>query len=367
MAANWSDFTLVGSTTGNSAGTLSISNVQKNDLIIACSAVYTPYRRYSPAFSTHTPGGIETTEILNKNAVPQDGYWYWHPHYAWYYWYYWYYGYYWWWWYYRYWYYYPVIVSRISVYRADADGTVSITFSEPSGYGTIFSTLLRVWRPNITVGQYEEVQSIGFAESAQAPTSVGNVASIPVQQDELLLAMGVDAYYYDYRVGNFSVSGVNVQELVDFAPVYSNRVSRIKLWRIKQTGNATVTYSYCDAARMLMKIVPTVKLVQTTHPVPGENLIWVEIWADLLPSGRVERPRWFNSLRTEYAWNHSFGLRKRWIKEAAATTQGEKRARYVELWKVPQSAISSIPTGQAYIFTSEQEAEARVLYHDLGW
>jgi hypothetical protein len=118
---------------------------------------------------------------------------------------------------------------------------------------------------------------------------------------------------------------------------------------------------------MLMKIVPTVKLVQTTHPVPGENLIWVEIWADLLPSGRVERPRWFNSLRTEYAWNHSFGLRKRWIKEAAATTQGEKRARYVELWKVPQSAISSIPTGQAYIFTSEQEAEARVLYHDLGW
>ena len=37
------------------------------------------------------------------------------------------------------------------------------------------------------------------------------------------------------------------------------------------------------------------------------------------------------------------------------------------MWKVPEEAVSSIPTGEAYIYDDEQTAEDRVTALDMGW
>lgn len=362
----WGDFTLVGSTTGTGAGTLSITGVQQNDLIIACAAVRTMSFLHSPSQPYMQPSGIDTTELFSKNSIPEEAQWVYYPYAYWRYWYYPYYGYYWWYWQRRWWLRYPVVVSRISVWRADSAGTVSVEFSDPSGWGTIYATALRVWKPNISVGQNMAIRSIGFAESAQGASGIGVVASMPVVQDELLLAMGVDTTYFGG--GNFVVSGPSVQELIDFNPVYAYRTARIKLWRVKTTTTATVTYSFCNAGRMLMKFVPNVDVYQVSRPVAQEPEIYVEIQADLTSSGRIIRPRWFEALRSEYAWSPSMGLRKRWTREATTSGEGkDARARVIEMWKFPASANASIPEGQAYTFVSVLDAEARVRAHDLGW
>ncbi len=366
MGATWGDFTLVGSQTGVGPGTLTIESVEQHDLIIACSAVATPYSKYSPAFPEHTATGVSVHAMFSKATAPLYARWFFAPP-RWYYYYWPYWPYYWPYWYYRWWYYrYPVVVSQITCWRADSDGDVSVTFSEPSGWGVVFQTALKVWRPNISVGNNEAVRTYGFAESAQGATAAGRTATMPVYTDELLLAMGVDTYYWN-PTGNITVSGVTLQELVDFNPSYTNRTARIKLWRVKSTGTAVATYTNCNVGRALMKFVPNVDVYQLVQPVPGEDPIFVEIQAELTPSGRIIRPRWFEALRTEYAWDHGMGLRKRWVREALGDTGGQAKARVIEMWKFPPAANSSIPAGEAYTWVDPQLAEARVIALDQGW
>lgn len=253
----------------------------------------------------------------------------------------------------------------MTIYRADSAGDVDVSFSDPSGQGTLFSTYVQVWRPQISVGANEAVKSIGFAESAQGAQSAGTTASVPVQQDDLLLAIGLDTHAS--TPGEMTLSGPSSQLLVDFNPAYANRTSRMKLWRIKSTTNASVNYVRCNAGRSLIKLVPNVEVVQTEVPVADEPVIYVEIQPELTSSGRVLRPRWFDALRTSYAWSYSTGLRKRWMKEAASSDDAGARARIVELWKFPEAARTSVPTNEAFTYTNFTTAEARVIHHDLGW
>ncbi len=130
-----------------------------------------------------------------------------------------------------------------------------------------------------------------------------------------------------------------------------------------------------------MKILPTVEIAQQVVPTPPEPpqppppedppewpTIWVEVTGELTHSGQVIRPRWFDALRSAYAWDPALGIRKRWVKGTTMTpNQGPSRARLVELWKFPRDAYLSIPAEEAYVFTDEQTAEDRVTYHDLGW
>jgi len=368
MGATWSDFTLVGSVSGSGPGTLTLDGIQENDIIIAAAAVYTPYP-YSPALPTIDASGIDTLKIFEKNSAPYHGYW---DYYRWYY--YWRYYYWYWWYYYNYWYWwyrYPLVTAKVKVLRANEAGTISVDFGEPSGYGAVFSTILRAWKPNISVGANEAIKNLGFTESSQGVTARGSIATIPVNADDLLLAMGVDVTPW-YDQANISISGPSVQELLDFFPQYAGRSVRIKLWRIKTTTTAQLTYSYCHVGRFAQKFIPNVEVVQTSYPVVSEDLAFVEIQAELTAAGRIVRPKWFEDLRTEYAWSKDFGLRKRWMREAASETSGShgdtvSRTRVIEMWKVPEEAVSSIPTGEAYIYDDEQTAEDRVTALDMGW
>lgn len=370
MAATWNDFTLVGSASRNNAGVLSVSGVQPRDLIIACSAVYTPYGPYTYAGPTHDISGVERTSVYDKFSIPYTGYWADYPYYVWY-WYY--YPYYWWYWYvwrYYWWYYrYPRIVARISIWRADSAGTVSVTFSEPSGWGAVYAAHLRVWRPQITLGAHEILKGIGFMESAQSVQAGSYLYQgfMPVERDDLLIAMAIDNDPWR-PVADVSLSGVQVQELLDFNPTVSNRTHRIKLWRIKQSGTATLTYSECQGGQFAQRIIPNVEIAHEIIPSPSEDVFYLELAAELMPNGRVIRPNWFEALRTELGWAPNFGLRKRWLKEAPPATESERaRTKIVELWKVPSGKISAVPAGEAYVLTTRALAEARVLYHDLGW
>lgn len=368
MGATWSDFTLVGSQTGTGPGTLTVNGVQKNDLIIAASAVSSYYRHwywygsdYIAAYPSHTATGVDLTEVVSRSTTPYEPYRYYYWYWRYWYWYWWCWCwryYYWWWWD-------PFVVSRITIWVANSSGNVRVSFGEHRGDGAVIQTALRVWHPNITVGEYEAVRSIGFAQSAQAPTGSGNTASLPVVADELLLVMGMDCGWWP--PGTITLTGPNVQELLDFEPGFYYRTARIKLYRVKTTATATATWSRCNIGKMMMKFVPNVEVYQLARPVPTEDNIYVEIQGTLTPSGRIIRPRWFDSLRSNYAWSYSSGLRKRWVREAVGGTDDSSGVRVIEMWKFPAAANNSIPEGEAYTWVDQQVAEARVIYNDLGW
>lgn len=361
MAATWSDFTLVGSTQGTTEGTLSVSNVQANDLIIAVSTA----RRSTGtcvAAPVHSPGGVSTDVIHEQNTIPAEIYptpawtWWWYPYWR-----------YWWpYWYYSHWKKYAYrTVSRVTIYQARDNGTVQVTFNRGYSGSPIIKTYLCVWRPNVSVGQNETIKRIGFAPSAQAPTYAGYSSSIPVTADDLLLAT---AKGYPVTGIGLSISGVTVQNILSYSAYYGSSYDAIGLWRIKTSGTATVAYGYANVAQQLTKINPSVEVYHVSVPSipPDAAYFYVEIGADLLSNGRVVRPRWFEAIRTTYAWSNSLGLRKRWLKETSLGSE-TNRGRLVELWKVPKGAESSIPGGEALVLTSDQDAEARVLMQDLGW
>jgi hypothetical protein len=364
MGASWGDFSQVDAATGSGAGTLSITSVQENDLIIAASTTRGNYGE----ISSLSPSGIPVTKILGKNSSPYQAQ-YWNGSWRYYYRYY-YYNYYWYWNYYYWWYYYPIVVSRVEVYKADDDGTISMAFSEPSGIGTVFSTALKVMRPSLTPGASEEVTDVGFSESAQSPVSVGNKASLNVVQNDLLLAMGMDVSP-NAASADITLSGPSSQELFDHFPQYANRSNRIKLWRIKSDATASLTYANCQAGRMVEKLTPNVNVVQSTYPTVTEDYGYFEFQPELSSSGRVLRPQWFNAIHTAQAWNGSFGLRKRWVEqlttEGSTASSAAQRARIIEMWKIPKALLSGIPVSEAYIYADEATAEDRVTALDLGW
>lgn len=362
MPATWNDFVYVNAATGNSAGTLSVSNVQPNDLIIAVCSAYNTARNVNLGQPVFIPGGVSTEVIHEQNIVPFEvdaiGGWslqwytYWRN---------------WWgnfcptnWLYqvYR-------CIGRVVIYKAASAGTVNITFQPGNATTPIFKTHLVVWRPSISVGSNETVVNITYAPSAQPVRSEMYALSMPVRTDDLLLgsAMGMDVPSL-----NPSISGVTVQNLLNYTAEYAGVRQAVQMWRVKTPGTATYTLTNANVSQHLAKIIPSVEVGHVTIPsVPPEaNYFYVEIGADLLSNGRVVRPKWFEDLRTTYAWNNNLGLRKRWVKGTAmGVVTG--RARLVELWKVPKGAETSIPSGAAYVFTSDQDAEARVLFHDLGW
>jgi len=363
--ATWSDFTLTGSTSGSGAGALTLSGVQENDLIVTAVAC----RGYNGEVPSIQLGGISASTIFDKNSAPYNGY-YWgsrwnyrYPYYN----YNWYYQYrYWYWWYGT-----PIVLAKVQVFRADEAGSVTIDFSEPSGVGTIFSTTLKVWHPNIAVGGSEAISELGFVESAKAATVSGYQASIDVGQDDLLLAMGVDNSA-NYASANISVSGPSTQELLDFFPTYANRSVRIKLWRVKTDATAALTYANCYIGRMAEKLTPNVHVVQTAYPTVTEDYAYIEFQPNLTAAGRIVRPRWFEALRTSQAYATNFGLRKRWMNQAAGVTENENgepvtRARITEMWKIDKTLQGSVPVNEAYMYADEATAEDRVTALDLGW
>lgn len=361
MPATWSDFTYVNAASGTSEGTLSISNVQPGDLIIAVSSAR---RAYGPGVAPpiHTPGGVSTEVVHEQNTLPAEIYpqrgwdWWWYPYWP-----------FWWLYWYPYsWDYYAYrSVSRVSIYKAANSGTVSVTFQRGYPGSPIFQTYLCVWRPNISVGQNETIVNVTYAPSAQSAQYSPYTLSMPVRTDELLLAT---AKGLNVSALSPSLSGVTVQNLVNYSAVYGNCRHTVQLWRIKTTGTAVYTPVGANVAQQLTKIIPNVEVAHVSVPsVPPEaNYFYVEFGADLLSTGRVIRPRWFETIRSSYAWDNNLGLRKRWVK-GTAIGDDRGRARVVELWKVPKGAENSIPAGEAYVFTTDQDAEARVLFHDLGW
>lgn len=361
MAATWSDFTFVGATSGTRDGVLSISNVQPNDIIIAVSSAYR-YWGGDVAAPVHTPGGVSTEVIHEQNTVPAEvyyyGYWYWYYYYYWYY---------WWpyWYYYPWYYYYYRTITRVSIYKAVSSGTISVSFQRGYEGSPIYKTQIYVWRPNITVGQNELIRKINFAPSAQGAEYRSYTVSMPVSVDDLLLATSTGVYTAPLSP---HLSGVTAQNLVNYTANFGVCYTSVQLWRIKTSGTAVVQTQGANVAQQLTKIIPNVEIAQVAIPsIPPEaSYFYVEIGAELFANGQVVRPRWFEEIRTTYAWNNGLGLRKRWVK---GTTWGENtgRARLVELWKVPKGAENLIPNGEAYVFTSDQDAESRVLFHDLGW
>lgn len=363
--ATWDDFTLVANVTGASAGSLTLAGVQKNDLIVTAAAT----SGIAGEVASIATKGVPTTKIIEKNSVPYRAYWhgkrwvYWWPYYY-YYWYW-----YWAWW--PWWYSGLHVNVKLCLYRADDQGDLTVEFTEPSGAGTIFSTVARAWRPSIAVGAGEEVSSVSFAESSQAPVTQGVVASLPVATDDLLLAIGVD-HSPDYQTANVLLSGPANQELLDFFPVYANRSVRVKLWRIKSDTTAQLTYQNCYIGRMVQKLHPNVEVVQTAYPTPPEDVAYIEFQPELTTAGRVARPHWFEALRQDLAWSESFGLRKRWMREISSVTESEEgepisRVRIIEMWKIPKGKLVSVPAGEAYVYDDEQTAEDRVTALDQGW
>ncbi|MDD3494040.1 MAG: hypothetical protein PHZ19_11160 [Candidatus Thermoplasmatota archaeon] len=259
------------------------------------------------------------------------------------------------------------IAGRISIYVASDTGTAYVNFFDPSGRNAIVQKALYAWRPNVSTGENESIRSFGFAPSAQGPSTSGTTMIMPVIADDLLLTTGMST---NSTSGTFSLSGVTAQALVSFSASYGSAKTGISLWRIGQTGTASVSAAGYNHGRMAMKIVPYVEVVQTVLPSspPDLDYIFVEIPAVLTSSGQVIRPRWFNSLRSTYAWDINLGVRKRWLKDAPIIEHdAPAQARLVELWKFPKAALSSIPASEAYVFNDEQTAEDRVTYYDLGW
>ena len=361
MGATWSNFTLVQSTTGSAAGALAVSSLQANDIVISAVACY----GYSGELPSMAESGIAATSLFEKNNIPYDGY---YQNSRWYYNYYRYYNYYYYYWNrWNWWYYSPTVVAKVAVWRADDAGQVSISFSEPSGYGHIFSTALSVWRPVISVGVGEAVSDVGFAQNAKAPANVGNVASLPIQADDLLIAMGADISG-DAATADISLAGPASQALFDFFPVYASRSVRIKIWRATSAAEANLTYSHCQTARMATSLRPNVKVVQTAYPTVTDPYAYVEIQPELTSRGRVVRPEWFNAIRTAQSWAINFGLRKRWVQEAMGSQDSEiLSARIIEMWKVDKTLVASIPVSEAYVYATEQLAEDRVTALDQGW
>lgn len=361
MPATWGDFIHVGSTSGSGEGTLSVSNVQKNDIIIAVS---TARRQSGPGVAppVHTPGGISTDLIHEQNTIPAEIYplqgwvWWWYP---------------WWryWW--PYWYPNPWLryvyrtISRVSIYQASDNGTVTVTFSRGYTYSPIIQTHLSVWRPNVTVGANETLKSITFATSAQTSQYLNYMSSMPVKAHELLLAT---AKGINVPALSPALTGVSVQTLLNYSAVYGASRETVQLWRVKTDGTATLVAANANISQQLTKIVPNVEIGHVSVPTipPDATYFYAEIAADLLSTGRVIRPRWFENIRSAYAWSNSLGLRKRWVKGTSLSDE-RGRARLIELWKLPKGAESYIPSGEAYVFTTDADAESRVLFHDLGW
>ena len=365
MGATWSDFTLTGSTSGSGAGSLTVDGVQANDLIIAAVAC----RGYNGEVPSVGISGVSASKIIDKNSAPYHGY-YWYN--RWYYYYYWYY--YNWYWYYRYWYWwydYPAVLAKVVVFRADEAGTATVNFSEPSGVATVFSTLLKVWHPNIAVGANEGVKEVSFVESAASPTVRGYRASMSVSEDDLLLAMGVDNSP-NYALADIAISGPSTQTLLDFFPQYAGKSVRAKLWRVKSNADAALSYSNCYIGRMVQRLTPNVTVVQTSYPTITDPYAYIEFQPNLTAAGRISRPRWFEALRTNQAWATNFGLRKRWMKQPIGPTENQKgspvlRTRITEMWKIDADLVSQVPAGEAYVYEDEATAEDRVTALDRGW
>lgn len=383
------DFTLVGQTTVYGGGTATVNYVQPGDFIVAVSHTSRHQEQGLPAL--HFPSGIDVALLYEGHTTPFDfeliregtprafagwasyltGY---HIGFEWsgitY-------------WYYEWWKYMNYMFSaKLSLYRALSAGSVTVEFAKPTEDAYVWEGNLAVWRPSYTVPSGRIVRSIHCTFSAREPKRDDATLSVPAEVGDIIVALGSGAFILN---DNVTISGVTLQQLLNYNRRYGAYYVFAGLWLAKTNGNVSLTFTGYNLSRTVLKLIPFLELANNTIPQipePGgggegggewdEPIIqelayfYTEFAADLLPNGRVLRPKWFEDIREQYSWSSTLGLRKRWIK-GTTLTNIPPRTKLVELWKVPVGAQTLIPAGEALIFTSDQEAESRVLFHDKGW
>jgi|GEM_PF-6862468 len=359
MSVTWGDYTLKEALSNSDGSWLESTLAKKHGLcVIAATNVSSP--GIQPTIKIED---IDHRVILDTGSVPYTTSYNWyHSRYYYRYWYY----RYRWYWYYR-WHYYHPLNTRVVLIVPTEDGTVR---AKAEG-SQIFDFRLSVFEAGLTPSANKEVQSVGFSKSIQAPITRGSTARYSFQQDDIVVAIGVDGSR-NYALADISYNGPAKQELFNILPNYGGVSNRVRVWRIKADGECTLTYNYCHYGRMAIRLMPNAEEKTTVPPSITEDRAYFEIQCEVDAFGNVERGKWFEGLYSTLKNSRNMGLRKSWTREVLETDTDSLgrpvnvKARRIEMWSVPQSKAGSVGS-DALLFEDRAEADARIIANDNQW